>query len=127
MQRIRRVLSTRDGGQTWLAGAGATGMNDPKERGGLTIMGYPAGIAFASNGFGLMWESRGTLYVTRDGGTNWKAHSRFAQFDVDFGLGGSAFDNGTGFALYQHDGVSERLIETRDFGRTWHVVRRWRY
>ncbi|MGH3009418.1 MAG: hypothetical protein ACRDLM_08455 [Gaiellaceae bacterium] len=50
----------------------------------------------------------------------------FAAFDVDFGLGGSAFANGTGFVLLRHGGISTRLIQTRDYGRSWHIVRSWR-
>lgn len=123
----KAVFSTRDGGRTWHEGASVQGMNNPKERGGISLLGYPAGIAFAPNGFGLMWESRGTLYVTRDGGKNWHARPDLAAFDVDFGRGGSAFADGTGFVLLGHGGGSSaRLVATHDFGRTWRVVQRWR-
>jgi photosystem II stability/assembly factor-like uncharacterized protein len=123
----KAVFRTRDGGRTWHEGASAEGMNHPKERGGLSLTGYPAGISFAPNGFGLMWESRGTVYVTRDGGRNWQAKPHLAVFDVDFGRGASAFADGTGYVLLgSGGGPLTRLVETRDFGRTWHVVRRWR-
>jgi photosystem II stability/assembly factor-like uncharacterized protein len=122
----KAVFRTRDGGHTWQAGAFARGMNGPKERGGISLLGYPAGIAFAPNGFGLLWESRGTIYVTRDGGKNWQAKPRVALFDVDFGRGAAAFADGTAFVLLGNGGgPAARLIETRDFGRTWRVVRRW--
>jgi photosystem II stability/assembly factor-like uncharacterized protein len=123
----KAVFSTRDGGRTWYEGASTEHMNHPVERGGISMLGYPAGIAFAANGFGLMWESRGTLYVTRNGGKSWQAKPHLAVFDVDFGRGGSAFTDGTGFVLLgRGGGPTARLIETHDFGRTWHVVRRWR-
>lgn len=123
----KAVFRTRDGGRTWQEGASAEGMNHPRERGGIPLLGYPAGIAFAPNGFGLMWESRGTVYVTRDGGKNWQGQPRLARFDVDFGRGASAFADGSGFVLLGHGGGHPtRLVETRDFGRTWQVVRRWR-
>ena len=102
-------------------------MNNPRERGGLPLLGYPAGIAFAANGFGLMWESRGTLYVTRDGGKSWHAKPRLAVFDADFGRGASAFADGTGFVLLgRGGGPAARLLVTHDSGRRWQVVRRWR-
>lgn len=123
----RAVFSTRDGGRTWHAGASAEGMNDPKERGGLPLLGYPAGIAFAPNGFGLMWESRGTIFVTRDGGKSWHAEWKVAVPDADFGRGASAFADGTAFVLLgRGGGPSARLVVTHDFGRTWQVARRWR-
>lgn len=122
----KAVFRTRDGGRTWQAGAVTTHLNHPQVRGGIWMLGYPQGIAFAPNGFGLLWESRGTLFVTRDGGFDWRAKPRFAVPDVDFGRGAAAFDDGTGFVLLgRGGGVPARLIETRDFGRTWHVVRRW--
>lgn len=123
----KAIFRTQDGGRTWRAGAFAEGMNNPRERGGLSLTGYPAGIAFAPNGFGLMWESRGTVYVTRDGGKEWHAKPRLARFDVDFGRGASAFANGTGLVLLSYPGGPlTRLVETHDFGQTWHLVRRWR-
>ena len=31
--------------------------------GGISLYGYPLGIAMAADGFGVIWELRGTLYV----------------------------------------------------------------
>src|SRR5581483_8416852 len=42
-----------------------------KTYGGIGSYGYVQGIAMADDGFGVIWESRGTLYVTRDGGHDW--------------------------------------------------------
>src|SRR5207237_10147402 len=39
-------------------------------RGGISAYGYPLGLAMSADGFGLIWEARGTLYVTRDGGSS---------------------------------------------------------
>jgi photosystem II stability/assembly factor-like uncharacterized protein len=98
---------------------------------GLSIGGYPLGMAMADNGFGLIWESRGTLYVTRDSGSHWIGEPKVAVPEVDFGVSGVALPSGKGFVLllrgYGLRGyVHERLLETTDAGRTWRVVHRWR-
>ena len=99
--------------------------------GGISTYGYPNGIAGTYGGFGLIWESRGTLYVTRDGGHHWHALPKVARPEVDFGAWADVNPgNGTGFVLLSYNlGTSEgyRLIETTDAGRTWHVVHRWRF
>lgn len=94
-------------------------------RGGLSITGYPVGISMAPDGFGVIWESRGTLYVTRDGGAHWLGLPRLAAPDVDFGVSGSALPHGVAFVLLLRGGLHERLLETTDAGRTWRVVHRW--
>jgi hypothetical protein len=63
--------------------------------------------------------------VTRDGGTRFRAEPKVARPEVDFAGGAAAFRGGTGYVLLAL-GPHPRLIETHDFGRTWHVVRRWR-
>ncbi len=80
--------------------------------------------------FGIIWESRGTLYVTRDGGRRWHALPKVAQPELDFGdwADAGAHPQGTGFVLLQRSagtGETWRLIETTDAGRTWRVVHRW--
>ena len=93
--------------------------------GGISIYGYPLGIAMADDGFGLIWESRGTLYVTRDGARLWQGLPKIARPEVDFGVFGAALPDGVGFVLLMR-GDARRLLETHDYGRTWHVVHRWR-
>jgi hypothetical protein len=45
--------------------------------GGISAYGYPQGIAATRRGgFALIWETRGTLYVTRNGGRHWIALPR---------------------------------------------------
>jgi hypothetical protein len=97
--------------------------------GGLSTYGYPGGIAGTHAGFGIIWESRGTLYVTHDGGHTWRALPKVARPEVDFGdwADTGARPNGTAFVLLSIGGSEKRrLIETTDAGRTWRVVRRWR-
>jgi hypothetical protein len=97
--------------------------------GGISVYGYPIGIAGAGGGFGVIWESRGTLYVTRDGGRRWHALPKVARPELDFGdwadVGAS---QGTGFVLLQRSAVNGetwRLIETTNAAKTWRVVHRW--
>ncbi|MHB8470588.1 MAG: WD40/YVTN/BNR-like repeat-containing protein [Gaiellaceae bacterium] len=94
--------------------------------GGISLYGYPQGIA-AAGAFGVVWESRGTLYVSRDGGSHWAALRKVARPEVDFGMSASVLPRGVGFVLLALGGSEvRRLIETTDAGRTWRVVRRWR-
>lgn len=99
--------------------------------GGIALYGYPLGIAMADDGFGLIWESRGTLYVTHDGGSHWHGLPKIARPELDFGRSAAALPHGVGFVLLAR-GTEEpaprqkvRLLQTRDAGRTWHVVHRW--
>jgi photosystem II stability/assembly factor-like uncharacterized protein len=123
----KAIFRTRDAGKTWQAGA-ATILISPRRRGrhgGISEYGYPAGLAFAPGGWGLLTETRGTLYVTRDGGVHWRAEPHVARPELDFAGGGAAFPGGVGLVLLT-DNFHGRLVETRDYGRTWRVVRRWR-
>jgi hypothetical protein len=97
--------------------------------GGISLYGYPSGIAGDIGGFGIIWESRGTLYVTHDGGHHWNALPKVARPEVDFGDWANAdvYPSRTAFVLLSHGGGEQRrLIETTDTGRTWRVVHRWR-
>ena len=94
--------------------------------GGISAYGYPTGIAMARDGFGVIWESRGTLYVTRDGGSHWTGLPKVARPEEDFGQAGAALPHGVGYVLLSIGGSpGRRLIETTDAGRSWHVVHRW--
>lgn len=97
-----------------------------KTYGGISTYGYVQGIAMASDGFGVIWESRGTLYVTRDGGRDWTGLPKVAQPEVDFGMAAVALRGGVGFVILAIGGTEKRrLIETTDAGRTWRTVHSW--
>jgi hypothetical protein len=95
--------------------------------GGISLYGYPQGIAMAPNGFGIIWESRGTLYVTRDGGSHWTGLPKVARPDIDFGMSAAVLSPGTGFVILADGGSTRRrLLETTDAGATWRTVSAWR-
>jgi photosystem II stability/assembly factor-like uncharacterized protein len=122
----KAVFRTTDGGQSWSAGASAVTYPRRSVHGGLGGYGYPLGIAFAADGFGILWESRGTLYVTRDRGIHWRAEPKIARPELDFGRGAAAFAGGRGLVLLgRGSSIPARLLATDDAGRTWHLVHRW--
>jgi photosystem II stability/assembly factor-like uncharacterized protein len=114
-QQNKAVYKTTDTGRTW-----------HRVDSRLSWSGYVWGTAFAADGFGLIWESRGTLYVTRDGGKRWTPQPNLAEPEIDFGGGGAAFSGGSGLVLLTRGAGAARLLATRDHGRTWRLVRRWR-
>ncbi|MFL5910913.1 MAG: hypothetical protein ACJ768_10135 [Gaiellaceae bacterium] len=94
---------------------------------GLSSYGYVAGLAMERDGFGLIWESRGTLYVTRDAGGHWTGLTQIAEPEVDFGMSAVALPHGIGFVVLAKGGSEvRRLVETMDAGRSWRVVHVWR-
>ncbi len=94
--------------------------------GGIGLYGYPLGITMADDGFGLIWESRGTLYVTRDGGSHWLGLPKVARPEIDFGQSGCALPHGVGYILLSLGGSQHRrLLVSLDRGRTWRVAHRW--
>jgi photosystem II stability/assembly factor-like uncharacterized protein len=121
----KAVYRTTDGGRHWHVGAEEVNWPRPRFHGGIESYGYPFGISFAPDGFGILWESRGTLYVTRDGGSRWTPEPRVARPEVDFGRGATAFARGRGLYLVARAG-RPTLLATSDYGRTWRIVHRWR-
>ena len=112
--QLKSVFRTADSGRTWR-----------RLRGDLGSYGYGEGASLARDGFGLVWEGRGTLYVTRDGGDRWTPKPKVAQPEIDFGGGASAFAGGRGLVLLARGSRAARLLATRDYGRTWELVRSW--
>ena len=90
---------------------------------GLASYGYPEGISFAPQGYGLLWESRGFLYLTRDGGRHWKTLG-IAKPEVDSGLSAVMLRGQRAFVLLTREG-SYRLLSATGGIRSWTVVHRW--
>ena len=96
----KAIYRTRNGGRTWEAGAATVfGGHREREHGGVSTYGYPVGLAFARDGWGLLTESRGTLYVTRDGGAHFHAEPHVAHPEADFAGGAAAFSGGSGYVF----------------------------
>jgi hypothetical protein len=93
--------------------------------GSLTRLGYAYGMAMAHDGFGIVWEGRGTLYVTRDGCRHWTALPHVAVREVDFGVSGAVVRHGVAWVILARGNVQRRLLRSTDHGRTWRVVHRW--
>jgi photosystem II stability/assembly factor-like uncharacterized protein len=112
-QQLKATYWTSDAGRTWRRLPNA-----------LSGYGYVYGASFARDGFGLLWEGRGTLYVTRDGGRRWTAKPDVAEPEIDFGAGAAAFPGGAGLFLVLRN-PRLKLLATHNFGHSWQLVHRW--
>jgi photosystem II stability/assembly factor-like uncharacterized protein len=123
----RAVLETTDSGGTWAIVA-ASSLGGPG-RSGLTTSGYPTGVTFDVTGAGWMWQDRGTVLATGDGGRTWRSIG-MSQPDVNavtsiwFPRTPSSTTQGRGFALRSRGDVTELLV-TSDGGNTWEQIARW--
>ena len=121
----KSIYRTDNAGETWkliLAVAASTAN-------GLPRRGAPQGIAFAPSGFGVMWESFGSQYLTRDGGLHWQP---LEPVEKENGLAGSATNRRLALLLApvgQPVGLltTIRLAETSPNRATLTTVRSWRY
>jgi photosystem II stability/assembly factor-like uncharacterized protein len=117
------VYTTTDLGRHWLPVAESRFLRHI-DFGGLGVGGYPAGISFLADGHGILWESRGTLFVTHDGGHHWFPKSKAVRPQVDVGLWGEMVK--PRYALVLLDGLNgHRVIMSSDAGRTWRIAHRW--
>jgi len=118
----KAVYESRDQGRTWRARAETIVFGHRRFHGGISFYGYPLGISLASDGGGLLWEGRGTLYSTRDGGRHWHQHLRVAEPEADFGISGWSLLGGDGFVLLQR---LPRIKLVAHMDGRWNVRRRW--
>lgn len=118
----KAVYESRDQGRTWRARAETIVFGHRRFHGGISFYGYPLGISLASDGSGLLWEGRGTLYSTQDGGRHWHQHLRVSTPEADFGIAGWSLLGGDAFVLLQRM-PTIKLVAHID--RRWSVRRRW--
>jgi photosystem II stability/assembly factor-like uncharacterized protein len=118
----KAIYRTIDGGRNWqrLLSLEIGG----RPAGGIPSYGTALGIAFAPNGAGLIWEGRGTLYLTLDGGRRWRPQARVARPELDFGSSASVVP-GRAFALLTRGSTVYRLVATTRGYRNWRTLRVW--
>jgi len=123
----KEIWSTSDAGATWRLRAltgfpGLPGATGQRNRGDIPAFGYVTGIAFLADGRGWLWEDRGWLLMTRDGGTHWR-RSRITRPDQIAARSASLLSSRVGYVLLA--GCRVRLVRTADGGAGWTTVDRW--
>ena len=121
------MISTLDGGQTWLPGKPISYQPRPAQESALDRDGRRLDVVndFSDVWHGWVMDQTGGLYATKDGGTTWETipadetlkhalmESRVKQLNF--------VNEHTGWALmYQPNGVTSTLLKTTDGGHTWH-------
>lgn len=119
-QQPKRFFATADGGRTWRVRATAWPLSRDVGR-GLPIVGYPRGLSFTADGHGWMWEARGPLVATGDGGQTWRNGGLPGDGEA---VSATRVDERLGFALLRNRRGME-LVVTRNGGRKWSTVRLW--
>jgi photosystem II stability/assembly factor-like uncharacterized protein len=119
----KAIYGTEDGGRTWqrLLSLEIGG----RSNGGISSYGYALGISFAPNGAGLLWESRGTLYLSLDGGRRWHPQETVARPEIDFGSSASIVP-GRAYALLSRGNTIYRLVATTHGYQHWQTLRVWK-
>jgi photosystem II stability/assembly factor-like uncharacterized protein len=120
----KAVFKTRDAGRRWRLVADAFFSRIGRNRGGLSVGGYPYGMSFEPCGNGLLWQARGQTYATSDGGRHWRS-VRLTSPESE-GVGGSVVSPDVRFLLVRNWSTGPyELVRLLPSGRP-HVVRRWR-
>jgi photosystem II stability/assembly factor-like uncharacterized protein len=119
----KTLYATADGGHHWTPLAKTTFTNHP--RGALPLFGYPGGLDFVDPKNGWIWESRGDLYATRDGGRTWRSPG-ITSLDVDESESTSLLSARTGFVVLRNANAARyELRLTRNGAHTFVLVRTW--
>lgn len=124
----KAIFTSTDGGRSWRVLVNVSLLTRHPAR-GISPIGYPLGLSLSKSGFGLLWEDRGPLYVTHDGGHRWQATGVLIP-DVNNGLSGAVRSRTQAYLLrFGRHTRRERfqeigLLHTLDAGRDWSVVYR---
>ena len=123
----KAIFASTDGGRGWHTLV-SIDLEHRRSVAGLSLGGYPQGLSFSPSGLGLLWEDRGYLYLTRDGGHRWRRLDLIRP-EVDSGISADALSRDRAFFLRLRGvihGVNRLdLLRTQDAGRSWTVVHRW--
>lgn len=123
-QQMKEVLRTDNGGRTWTVMTTTEGATASSAFGGGgygegigTVPGIPEDV--------YLWESRGSLLQSTDGGRDWRALP-LGQPEVREVQSMAMLNSQEGFALV-HDMASglDRLVHTQDGWRTWSTLFTW--
>jgi photosystem II stability/assembly factor-like uncharacterized protein len=127
--QAKAIYSTADNGQNWrrliavaLPGIGKT------SSGGIASYGYPSGLSFSSDGTGLLWEGRGTTYLTHDGGYRWRPLTSLTKPEANFGSSAAVISSEEAFLLQTGGSASDAMVlyATTDAGSSWVLVHGWK-
>lgn len=121
----KAIWQTDDGGAHWRLRSRVHPIGPPKPAlrvGAIDGFGYVTGMQFLPGGQGWLWEDRGWLLTTTDGGLDWRK-SPLTKPDQIAAQSASLLDRHTGYMLLR--GCTVRLVRTTDGGRTWTTAKSW--
>jgi len=124
----KAIYQTRDGGAHWslVNQSDFKGSSRKNVGSGLSVSGYVDGIEMSKTGCGWLWESRGSAFMTADGGRRWHVVKLTAGYRRE-ARSISFPTNELGLILiHDYRRREDRLNRTRNGGRSWDVIRRWR-
>jgi photosystem II stability/assembly factor-like uncharacterized protein len=124
--QAKAVFETRNGGKRWRLVADAYFARWGRTRGGLSTAGYPGGISFEPGGHGLLWQTRGHTYSTRDGGRHWRAMNLTSPELIEGGSASVVSPDVRFLLLRNGRSLRYELLRLRRNGHA-DVVHRWKW
>jgi photosystem II stability/assembly factor-like uncharacterized protein len=122
--QAKAVRLSSDGGHTWHTHVSVAFAARRAVR-GLSGFGYLSGAAVLPDRFGLLWEARGGVLRTDDGGRRWQGLD-VAGPAADQALAACVLPPDAAYlVLYDSMTGGEALLHSVDRGRTWQSVVRW--
>jgi photosystem II stability/assembly factor-like uncharacterized protein len=124
-QQPKALFETLNGGRTWALVMDVGLIHRHSSPRAICVCGYPHGVSFVAGGFGVLWQSRGVSYRTRDGGKTWSPLPGLEPEIVE-AVTGDVVSPDTGFVVVRDGRRLEYLLRrSDDGGRSWSVAHRW--